>query len=94
VRLATLARVIIPNLRGDPLRAVPDGAVVIGEYTIADTLLKETLPRFQRTTGREPQAGYGLQPAGVGRHDALFILLSLLITARAIPLSRLVRVTP
>ena len=95
--LATLARVIIPNLRAAILSAsFLTAAVVIGEYTIADTLLKETLPRFQRTfTGREPQAGYGLNLLALVATMSLFILLSLLIKKRERSLlSRLVRRTP
>ena len=82
--VGTVGKVIIPNLRAAILSAsFLTAAVVIGEFTIADTLLKETLPRFQATfTGREPQAGYGLNLLALLATMVLFILLSLLIKKR------------
>ena len=83
----TLRRVLIPNLRASMISAsFLTAAVVIGEFTIADTLLKETLPRFQATfTGREPQAGYGLNLLALVVTILLFVVLSLLTRPRKTP---------
>jgi putative spermidine/putrescine transport system permease protein len=80
----TLRRVVVPNLRTAIISAsFLTAAVVIGEFTIADTLLKETLPRFQRTyTGRNPQGGYGLNLLVLLVTVALFALLSILTKKR------------
>ena len=81
---STVFRVVIPNLRTAIISAsFLTAAVVIGEFTIADTLLKETLPRFQATfTGREPQGGYGLNLLALIVTIALFVLLSVLTKKR------------
>jgi len=80
----TLWRVVIPNLRTSIISAsFLTAAVVIGEFTIADTLLKETLPRFQRTfTQRSPQGGYGLNLLALLVTIALFAFLSVLTRKR------------
>ena len=82
--IETLGRVIVPNLRAAIVSAsFLTAAVVMGEYTIANTLLKETLPRFQRTfTGREPQAGYGLNLLALLVTVLLFAILSLVTKKR------------
>ena len=85
--LLTLARFAlqnVPNLRAAIVSATfLTAAVVMGEYTIANTLLKETLPRFQRTfTGREPQAGYGLNLLALLVTVLLFAILSLVTKKR------------
>ena len=82
--ITTLARVVIPNLRAAIVSAsFLTAAVVIGEFTIADTLLKETLPRFQFTfVGREPQAGYGLNLLALLCTIGLFIALNVLTKKR------------
>ncbi len=82
--LTTLRTVIVPNLRTSIISAsFLTGAVVIGEFTIADTLLKETLPRFQATfVGREPQAGYGLNLLALLLTVVLFVMLSVLTKKR------------
>jgi putative spermidine/putrescine transport system permease protein len=81
---STVLRVIIPNLRSAIISAsFLTAAVVIGEFTIADTLLKETLPRFQATfTSREPQGGYGLNLLALLVTIGLFITLSVLTKKR------------
>jgi putative spermidine/putrescine transport system permease protein len=81
---ATLWKVLIPNLRAAIISAAfLTAAVVIGEFTIADTLLKETLPRFQATfVGREPQAGYALNLLALLVTTLLFVLLSVLTKKR------------
>ena len=80
----TVFRVVLPNLRTAIISAsFLTAAVVIGEFTIADTLLKETLPRFQATfVGREPQAGYGLNLLALLTTTLLFVLLSVLTKKR------------
>jgi len=82
--LTTLRTVIVPNLRTSIISAsFLTAAVVIGEFTIADTLLKETLPRFQATyVGREPQAGYGLNLLALLLTVGLFVALSVLTKKR------------
>ena len=81
---STVFRVVIPNLRTAIISAsFLTAAVVIGEFTIADTLLKETLPRFQATfTGREPQGGYGLNLLALIVTIGLFVTLSVLTKKR------------
>ena len=80
----TLLKVVVPNLRTAIIASsFLTAAVVVGEFTIADTLLKETLPRFQATfVGREPQAGYGLNLLALLGTIALFVLLSVLTKKR------------
>lgn len=80
----TIFRVVIPNLRTAIISAsFLTTAVVIGEFTLADTLLKETLTRFQYTfVGREPQAGYGLNLLALLTTTLLFVLLSVLTKKR------------
>lgn len=75
---STLRRVLIPNLRSAIVSAAfLTAAVTIGEFTIADTLLKETLPRFQATfVGREPQGGYALNLLALLTTTVLFVVLS------------------
>ena len=81
---STVLRVVIPNLRTAIISAsFLTAAVVIGEFTIADTLLKETLPRFQATfTSREPQGGYGLNLLALLVTIALFVVLSIITKKR------------
>ena len=82
--LATVTRVLIPNLRTSIISAsFLTAAVVMGEYTLADTLLIESLPPFQQKfTGREPQAGYGLNLLALLATTTLFVLLSVLTKKR------------
>jgi putative spermidine/putrescine transport system permease protein len=81
---STVLRVVVPNLRTAIISAsFLTAAVVIGEFTIADTLLKETLPRFQATfVGKQPQGGYGLNLLALVVTIALFVLLSVLTKKR------------
>lgn len=81
---ATLRKVLIPNLRTAIISAAfLTAAVVIGEYTIASTLLKRTLPQFQREyTQREPQAGYALNLLALLVTTLLFVLLGVLTRKR------------
>ena len=83
----TITRVLIPNLRSALISAsFLTAAVVIGEFTIANTLLKETLPRFQATyVGREPQGGYGLNLLAILVTVLLFVVLARLTRKRDTP---------
>ncbi|MFM7127283.1 MAG: ABC transporter permease [Actinomycetota bacterium] len=85
--VTTVVRVLIPNLRTAIISATfLTAAVVIGEFTIANTLLKETLPRFQATyTGREPQGGYGLNLLIIVVTILLFVVLNRLTRRRNAP---------
>ncbi len=89
----TLWRVLVPNLRTAIISAsFLTAAVVVGEFTIADTLLIETLPPFQQQfVGREPQAGYALNLMALLATTLLFVLLSVL-TRKRNPQSQDVRV--
>ncbi len=75
---ATVRRVIIPNLRTSIISAsFLTAAVVIGEYTLANLLLIQSLPPFQEQfTQREPQAGYGLNLLALLATTLLFALIS------------------
>jgi putative spermidine/putrescine transport system permease protein len=78
--VTTLRRVLVPNLRSAIVSAsFLTAAVVMGEYTIANTLLKPTLPPFQRTyLGTDPRGGYGLNLLALLITVALFGLLGVL----------------
>lgn len=74
----TLRRALVPNLRTAIISsAFLTTAVVLGEFTIASTLLKNTLPTFQATyVKREPQGGYGLNLLALVATTGLFALLT------------------
>jgi putative spermidine/putrescine transport system permease protein len=82
---ATVRRVIIPNLRTAIISAsFLTAAVVIGEYTLANLLLIQSLPPFQEQfTQREPQAGYGLNLLALLATTALFAIISLATRRRS-----------
>lgn len=84
---STIMKVLVPNLRAALISAsFLTAAVVIGEFTIANTLLKETLPRFQATyVGREPQGGYGLNLLAILVTVALFVILNRLTRRKTTP---------
>jgi len=81
---ATLWRVLLPNLGPALISSIfLTAAVTIGEFAIADTLLKETLPRYQATfVGREPQGGYALNLMVLLLTTLLFVVLSWLTRRR------------
>ncbi len=85
--VATITRVLVPNLRSALISAsFLTSAVVIGEFTIANTLLKETLPRFQATfVGKQPQGGYGLNLLAILVTVGLFVVLNRLTRVRTKP---------
>jgi putative spermidine/putrescine transport system permease protein len=76
----TLLRAIVPNLRTAIISTVfLTTAVVLGEYTMANVLLIEALPRFMATyRGREPQGSYGLALLAIVATSLLFFVLSVL----------------
>ncbi len=80
----TLRRAIVPNIRAAIISAsFLTAAVVLGEYTIARTLLKRTLPAFMaQYQGREPQGGMALALTALVGTTALFALLSVLTRPR------------
>jgi len=80
----TMFKVLIPNLRVAIISAsFLTAAIVIGEYTLADTLLIETLAPFQQKfVGREPQAGYTLNLLALLVTTLLFALISVLTRKR------------
>lgn len=85
--VATITRVLVPNLRSALISAsFLTSAVVIGEFTISNTLLKETLPRFQATfVGKQPQGGYGLNLLAILVTVGLFVVVNRLTRARTKP---------
>ena len=80
----TLRRAIVPNIRAAIISAsFLTAAVVLGEYTIARTLLKRTVPAFMaQYQGREPQGGMALALTALVGTTALFALLSVLTRPR------------
>jgi len=80
----TLLRALIPNLRTAIISsAFLTTAVVLGEFTIANVLLRETLPTFMQTyRGPEPRAAYGLALLALLATTALFALLTVLTRPR------------
>lgn len=80
----TIMKVLVPNLRTSIISAsFLTAAIVMGEYTLADTLLIESLAPFQQKyTGREPQAGYGLNLLALLATTMLFVLVALLTRKR------------
>jgi len=80
----TLRRALIPNLRTAIISSsFLTAAVVLGEFTIASVLLKQTLPQFTESyQQREPQAGMGLSLLLILATTALFAALTLVTRKR------------
>ena len=80
----TLRRVLMPNLRSSIVSATfLTVAVVLGEYTIANILLRRTLPVFQATYRADsPRGAYALSVLVLLGTTALFALLTLLTRRR------------
>jgi putative spermidine/putrescine transport system permease protein len=76
----TLRRALLPNMRAAIISSTfLIVAVVLGEYTMADVLLRNTLPVFMaQYRQREPQGGYGLALLALVVTIAIFALLSVL----------------
>lgn len=76
----TLRRALLPNLRTSIISSTfLIVAVVLGEYTMADVLLRKTLPVFMAEyRQREPQGGYGLALLALVLTIVLFAVLSFL----------------
>jgi putative spermidine/putrescine transport system permease protein len=74
----TLVRALIPNLRTAIISsAFLTMAVVLGEYTMAQVLLRDTLPTFlQVFRGPEPRGSYGLALLMLLATTMLFAVLS------------------
>jgi putative spermidine/putrescine transport system permease protein len=81
----TLRRALVPNLRAAIISsAFLTTAVVLGEYTIANVLLRDTLPTFTAIyRGPEPQGSYGLALLTLVATTLLFALLSALTRSRS-----------
>lgn len=75
---ATVWRVLIPNLRTAVISSTfLIVAVVLGEYTMANVLLRDTLPTFTaQYRQREPQGGYGLAVLSLVLTIVIFVLIS------------------
>jgi putative spermidine/putrescine transport system permease protein len=86
----TLRRALIPNMRTAIISsAFLTTAVVLGEFTIATTLLKNTLPTFQRTfVSVNAQAGYGFNLLALVATTVLFAMLTLITRKRGSRASR------
>ncbi len=80
----TLRRALIPNLRTAIISSTfLTMAVVLGEYTMAQVLLRDTLPTFlQVFRGPEPRGSYGLALLMLVATTLLFALLSVLTRPR------------
>lgn len=80
----TLRRALVPNLRTAIISsAFLTTAVVLGEYTIANVLLRNTLPTFtQFYRASEIQGAYGLSLLTLVVTTLLFALLSVLTRKR------------
>jgi putative spermidine/putrescine transport system permease protein len=80
----TLRRVLIPNLRTAIIgSSFLTAAVVLGEFTLARVLLKQTLPLFMfEYQQREPQGGIGLGLLALVATTLLFAMLTLLTRKR------------
>jgi len=86
----TLWRALIPNLRTAIISsAFLTTAVVLGEFTIASTLLKNTLPTFQATfLAVNAQAGYGFNLLALVATTVLFAMLTVVTRKRGSRASR------
>jgi putative spermidine/putrescine transport system permease protein len=80
----TMFKVLVPNLRTAIISAsFLTTAIVVGEYTLADTLLVETLAPFQQKfVGHAPRAGYALNVLVLLFTTLLFLLVSVLTRKR------------
>ena len=80
----TLRKVLIPNLRTSILSSTfLIVAVVFGEYTMAQLLLRKTLPVFTaQYRSHEPQGGYGLALLSLLGTVALFTAIGLFTKPR------------
>ncbi len=80
----TLRRALIPNLRTAIVSSTfLTVTVVLGEFTIAQVLLKRTFPQFMAEyRSREPQGGMGLALFALVATTALFALLTILTRKR------------
>lgn len=77
--IRTIVHVIVPNLRTAILSCLfLTVAVVLGEYTIADVLLKRTFPAFMgEYRGSDPKGGYGLAILSLVVTTLIFMIIGL-----------------
>jgi putative spermidine/putrescine transport system permease protein len=77
--IRTIVHVIVPNLRSAILSCLfLTVAVVLGEYTIADVLLKRTFPAFMgEYRGSDPKGGYGLAILSLVVTTLIFMIIGL-----------------
>lgn len=82
--LRTVIGVVIPNLRSAIVSCLfLTMAVVLGEFTIADVLLKRTFPAFMAEyRGTDPRGGYGLAILSLVGTTVIFMLIGLLARPR------------
>ena len=83
--LATLFRVIVPNLRSAIISSTfLTVAVVLGEYTISDVLLKRTFPSFMAQYRQsDPRGGYALAILALIGTTFLFVAIGVLSRSRS-----------
>lgn len=81
----TITHVIVPNLRSAILSCLfLTVAVVLGEYTIADVLLKRTFPAFMgEYRGADPKGGYGLAILSLVVTTLIFMIIGLVSRPRS-----------
>lgn len=81
----TILHVIVPNLRTAILSCMfLTVAVVLGEYTIADVLLKRTFPAFMgEYRGSDPKGGYGLAILSLVVTTLIFMIIGLVSRPRS-----------
>ena len=80
----TLPRALIPNLRTAIISSsFLTAAVVLGEFTIASVLLKQTLPHFMFEYQQQRAAGrHGARPARAPRHHRVCSALFTVVTRK------------
>jgi putative spermidine/putrescine transport system permease protein len=83
--IATLFRVVIPNLRAAIISSTfLTVAVVLGEYTISDVLLKRTFPSFMAQYRQsDPRGGYALAILALLGTTLLFVAIGVLSKSRS-----------
>jgi len=83
--IPTIVRVIVPNLRSAILSCLfLTVAVVLGEYTIADVLLKRTFPAFMgEYRGSDPKGGYGLAILSLVVTTLIFMIIGFVSRPRS-----------
>jgi len=88
--LRTIWRVVIPNLRSAIISCLfLTVAVVLGEYTISNVLLKRTFPSFMAVyRGSDPRGGYGLAILSLVVTTLIFIIIGIVSRPRRMRVSK------